>query len=73
MLRYSKEVIKNEEEIKKCYESMNEYHSMVMEYRKEINRLGGVIEDYKNMEQKYEHLISSRKLKLLKKIKFIEF
>ena len=46
---------------------------MVMEYRKEIARLGTVIGQLQQTEEKYNHLISSRKLNLLKKIGFIEF
>ena len=49
------------------------YHKTVVELRKEIDRLNGRIEEYQQIEQKYNHLLSSRKLQLLKKIKFIEF
>lgn len=52
---------------------INEYHNSVMEYRNEIDRLNIEIQNYKLMEEKYNRLITSRKLKLLKKFKFIEF
>ncbi len=73
MLKYSKEIIERENELQNCYRSLTEYHDTVMEYRKEIERLNGEIENYQVIEGKYNHLISSRKLNLLKKIKFIEF
>lgn len=73
MLKNSKDIIKQENELDRCYESMEEYHYTVMEYRKEINRLNKNIEEYKKIEEQYNHLISSRKLQMLKKIKFIEF
>ena len=73
MLKYSKEIIQRENELQNCYRSLTEYHDTVMEYRKEIERLNGEIENYQVIEGKYNHLISSRKLNLLKKIKFIEF
>lgn len=73
MLAYSKEIIERENELQRCYQSMGEYHNTVMEYRSEIERLNQEIENYKAIEAKYQHLISSRKLNLLKKIKFIQF
>jgi len=73
MFMYSQEIIKQENE-KEAYEySLGEYHKTVVELRKEIDRLNGKIEEYQQIEQKYNHLLSSRKLQLLKKIKFIEF
>lgn len=73
MLKNSKDIIKQENELDRCYESMEAYHYTVMEYRKEIDRLNKNIEEYKPIEEQYNHLISSRKLQMLKKIKFIEF
>ena len=73
MLKYSKEIIDREKELCDCYENIERYHHTVMEYRKEIDRLNKNIEGYKVIEGKYNHLLSSRKLQLLKKIKFIEF
>lgn len=72
-LKSTREIIDREEEIKGCYKSIEDYHYTVMEYRKEIERLNKNIEGYKVIEGNYNHLISSRKLKLLKKIKFIEY
>lgn len=73
MFMYSQEIIRQEDE-KESYEyALGEYHKTVVELRKEIDRLNGRIEDYKEIERKYNHLLSSRKLQLLKKIKFIEF
>ena len=73
MLKYSKEIIERENELCDCYANIERYHHTVMEYRKEIDRLNKNIEGYKVIEGKYNHLLSSRKLQLLKKIKFIEF
>jgi len=73
MFKYTKDIMEHEKELDRCYHSMGEYHNMVMEYRKEIDRLNQNIENYKAIEGAYNHLISSRKLQLLKKIKFIEF
>ena len=73
MFKFSKRIIAQEDEIRNCYKSMEDYHYTVMECRKEIERLNGNIQDYKVIEEKYNHLISSRKLALLKKIKFIEY
>lgn len=73
MLKSSRAIIENENELEKCYNSMGEYHKTVMEYRKEIDRLNQNIENYKQIEAAYNHLISSRKLQFLKKIHFIQF
>lgn len=73
MLKYSKEIIDRENELRRCYENIERYHHTVMEYRKEIDRLNKNIEIYQGIEAQYNHLVSSRKLQLLKKIKFIEF
>lgn len=73
ILKNSKDILKQENELERCYESIEEYHYTVMEYRKEIDRLNKNIEEYKKIEGQYNHLVSSRKLQMLKKIKFIEF
>lgn len=73
MLQYSKRITQQENKINDLYKTIEDYHYTVCEYKKEINRLNENIENYKMIEEKYNHLISSRKLALLKKIKFIEY
>lgn len=52
---------------------IGEYHETVIAYKAEIERLNHEIENYKKIEEQYNQLISSRKLKVLKKIKFIKY
>lgn len=73
LLKFTPRIVRNEEKIDSLLHEIEEYHKMVMEYRKEIARLGTVIGQLQQTEEKYNHLISSRKLNLLKKIGFIEF
>ena len=73
LLKFTPRIVRNEEKIDSSLHEIEEYHKMVMEYRKEIARLGTVIGQLQQTEEKYNHLISSRKLNLLKKIGFIEF
>lgn len=87
MLKYSKYFFDQELEIMQCYsiiyndnkriegydQRIADYHHTVTEYRKEMDRLNQEIEKYKGIEENYNHLISSKKLNLLKKIKFIKF
>lgn len=87
ILNYSKQIGDMTKRIKDCNfilqneaikeaqhnERIAAYHHTVTEYKKEIDRLNEEIGKYQAKEETYNQLLSSKRLKMLKKIKFIKF
>ena len=87
ILEYSKQIGDMNQRIKDCdfvlqnevikeaqhNERIAAYHHTVTEYKKEIDRLNEQIAKYQAKEETYNQLMSSKRLKLLKKIRFIKF
>ncbi len=66
MLMASQEITNYEKRIEDYEHSMSEYHKTVMLLREEIDRLN-------KENERYYHLFESRRIKLLRKIKYIKF